>query len=102
MPKEKSLLNKTSAKSKKRNKYSETSKSVKEAYKFDLHSQVIYLGGLYPDKHNKICTIVGRSQNRARKHYYKVKFEDELIIETIVDTLGEVKLKEKEDDEIID
>ena len=91
----KSLLNKTSSKPKKRNKYSETPyERIKEAYKFDLKEPVIYQGGLYADKTGMICTVVSRSQNRSGKQYYKVEFEDGLIVETIVETL-----KNKEEEE---
>ena len=96
MPKEKSLLNKTS-KSKKRNKYSETSKSTKGEYLFGLHQQVIYKGGLYPDKTDQNCIVVSRSQNRSGKQYYKIEFNDGLVIETIVDTLGIIEINEKDD-----
>ena len=103
MPKSKSLLNKTSTKKiKERNKYSEKPKSIKADYLFDLHEQATYQGGLYPDKTGKICIVVGRSQNRAGKQYYKVEFNDNLVIETIVDTLTKKEIEEKEDKETID
>ena len=94
----KSLLNKTSTKSKKRSKYSETPyKQIKEAYKFDLREQVIYQGGLYADKTGMICTVVSRSQNRVGKQYYKVEFEDGLIVETIIEKLAKIIIEEKEE-----
>jgi hypothetical protein len=91
----KSLLSQTSkTKSKRR---SSTNKTIKTEYLFDLHEQVTYEGGLYKDKKGIVCTIISRSQNRNGKKYYKIEFEDGLVVESIEDVL-----KKKEVDEIID
>jgi hypothetical protein len=103
MPKEKSLLNKTSTKSKKRDKYSENKKQTRSEYIFDLHEKLIYLGGLYEDKNGKECIVISRSQNKNGRQYYKVSFSDNLIIESIEDVLKkqtETMIK-KDDEDII-
>jgi inner membrane protein involved in colicin E2 resistance len=96
LAKEKSLLNKTSTKSKKQNKYSETGKSIKTDYIHNLRENLIYKGSLYEDKNGLKCFIVSRSRTKNGKQYYKIQFEDGLTVETISDTLE--KIKEKEED----
>ena len=87
------MLSQTS-KPKKVNKYSEVSrKSKKEEYKFGLRENVIYVGGLYEEKSGLNCVVVSRSQSRNGKQYYKVEFEDGLIIENIADVLKKIEIE---------
>lgn len=80
----KSLLNKTSKKPKKENKYSEMSPPTKKEYKFEVTDKVklIYQGTLH-DYKNQTCIVVKKS-TRNQNQYYKVKFDDGEIAETSV------------------
>lgn len=82
----KSLLNQTSKKSKKENKYSETS-DIKKEYKFDINDNVFYLG-YKTDFRNLECSIVKRSTKKG-VHHYTIKFEEreEELDSVIVDFL---------------
>jgi hypothetical protein len=101
---DKSPLNKTSKTKTKRNKYAETSKPVKEDYKFELRQRLQYIGGLYADKNGLTCSVVSRSRTRNGRQYYKVEFEDGLVVENIVDVLKVIEIIEIEnvEEDIID
>lgn len=44
-------------------------------YKYELESEVIYIGKLYEEYHGKKCVIKSRNSTRG-KNYYKVCFEN--------------------------
>jgi len=67
----KSLLNQTS-KSKKVDKYKETSEPTKFKYAFDVGSDAIYKG-IIEEYRNTLCTITKRS-HKNQTEYYCIKF----------------------------
>ena len=77
---EKSLLNQTSSKSKKQDKYSEIS-DIKKEFKFPMEGKAIFVG--LPEEYRYLeCTIIKRS-NRKSTEYYKIKFDNDNELEGI-------------------
>jgi len=76
-----SLTPRESKKSKKQDKYSESSKTKRE-YAHDLKDEVVYLG-IVEEYKNTLATIIKRSRNHLSE-YYSIKFSlDEEILDNI-------------------
>lgn len=91
-------------KPKKQNKYSEISKSSinKNDYKFEIGTIVTYEGGLCKGKESAVCEIIGRSKTRNGKQYYKVEFEDGLLLESIMEVFKEKEVEIEIEIEVIE
>lgn len=87
----KSLLNKTSSKSKKQqDKYSEipeTKKKSKSEFKFQKEDVAIYTGNVIPENHGKKCKII-KLRNKYNQEYYLIEFEGKETLECHIDFLS--------------
>lgn len=67
------------------NKYDETvSLKYSTDYKFDIGEQAIYIGGLYENYKNQICTILKRN-NKMHRIDYSIQFSDNTIINCVLE-----------------
>jgi len=70
--KSKSLLSQTSSKSKKQDKYKETSEPSKFKYSFDIGENIIYKGII--DEYRNTIAIITKRNHKNQNEYYCIKF----------------------------
>ena len=72
MAKGKSLLSQTSSKSKKQDKYKETSEQSKFKYSFEIGENIIYKGII--DEYRNTIAIITKRSHKNQNEYYGIKF----------------------------
>lgn len=66
-------------------------------YQYELNEICIYIGGLSDEEHkNTQCKVISRSKQRKIKEYYKIQFEDDVIVSTIDTALKKLEKVEEE------
>lgn len=72
-------------------------KEKPKEYQFGVGDTVVYIGGLYDEYTDKECSIIARHKVKKFYEWYRVVFNDNLVILTTVNTL---RGKEENDDAI--